>query len=122
MTGIGYAVVLIAFLVDFYYNVIIAWALRFFFASFTSQLPWIGCDNRWNTRSCREASTDNISSSLSHDFVAFFSTNKRYLFCRLILKTEDTLQMPQAGLVTATNHQEMKSTVTLHQHKNTSCE
>ncbi|ALC41674.1 DAT [Drosophila busckii] len=34
--GIGYAVVLIAFYVDFYYNVIIAWSLRFFFASFTS--------------------------------------------------------------------------------------
>ncbi|XP_037886739.1 sodium-dependent dopamine transporter [Glossina fuscipes] len=39
--GIGYAVVLIAFYVDFYYNVIIAWSLRFFFASFTNNLPWI---------------------------------------------------------------------------------
>ncbi|CAH0394317.1 unnamed protein product [Bemisia tabaci] len=52
--GIGYAVVLIAFYVDFYYNVIIAWALRFFFASFTSFLPWTTCDNPWNTPQCRE--------------------------------------------------------------------
>lgn len=51
--GIGYAVVLIAFYVDFYYNVIIAWALRFFFASFTDMLPWTTCDNPWNTPQCR---------------------------------------------------------------------
>ncbi|XP_071446953.1 sodium-dependent dopamine transporter [Hetaerina americana] len=51
--GIGYAVVLIAFYVDFYYNVIIAWSLRYFFASFTSMLPWTTCDNPWNTNLCR---------------------------------------------------------------------
>lgn len=51
--GIGYAVVLIAFYVDFYYNVIIAWSLRFFFASFTHTLPWTSCDNPWNTVECR---------------------------------------------------------------------
>ncbi|XP_076253232.1 sodium-dependent dopamine transporter [Rhynchophorus ferrugineus] len=51
--GIGYSVVLIAFYVDFYYNVIIAWALRFFFASFTNMLPWTSCDNEWNTPNCR---------------------------------------------------------------------
>ncbi|XP_067010554.1 sodium-dependent dopamine transporter isoform X2 [Anabrus simplex] len=51
--GIGYAVALIAFYVDFYYNVIIAWALRYFFASFTSLLPWTTCDNSWNTPLCR---------------------------------------------------------------------
>ncbi|XP_065369688.1 sodium-dependent dopamine transporter isoform X2 [Calliphora vicina] len=51
--GIGYAVVLIAFYVDFYYNVIIAWSLRFFFASFTKTLPWTSCSNYWNTENCR---------------------------------------------------------------------
>ncbi|XP_056643755.1 sodium-dependent dopamine transporter [Diorhabda sublineata] len=61
--GIGYAVVLIAFYVDFYYNVIIAWALRFFFASFTNLLPWTTCDNSWNTPNCRpfEFPTRNYS-------------------------------------------------------------
>ncbi|KMQ97245.1 sodium-dependent dopamine transporter [Lasius niger] len=52
--GIGYAVVLIAFYVDFYYNVIIAWSLRYFFASFSTMLPWTTCDNPWNTPLCRE--------------------------------------------------------------------
>ncbi|GBM41780.1 Sodium-dependent dopamine transporter, partial [Araneus ventricosus] len=50
---IGYAVVLIAFYVDFYYNVIIAWSLYFFVASFNSVLPWTTCDNPWNTPNCR---------------------------------------------------------------------
>ncbi|KAM7342476.1 sodium-dependent dopamine transporter isoform 2-T3 [Cochliomyia hominivorax] len=51
--GIGYAVVLIAFYVDFYYNVIIAWSLRFFFASFAKSLPWTSCSNSWNTGDCQ---------------------------------------------------------------------
>ncbi|CAL1286114.1 unnamed protein product [Larinioides sclopetarius] len=51
--GIGYAVVLIAFYVDFYYNVIIAWSLYFFVASFNSVLPWTTCNNPWNTPNCR---------------------------------------------------------------------
>ncbi|XP_033226112.1 sodium-dependent dopamine transporter-like [Belonocnema kinseyi] len=54
LKGIGYAVALIAFYVDFYYNVIIAWALRYFFASFSSLLPWTTCGNPWNTPSCRQ--------------------------------------------------------------------
>ncbi|XP_015595670.1 sodium-dependent dopamine transporter isoform X2 [Cephus cinctus] len=54
LKGIGYAVVLIAFYVDFYYNVIIAWALRYFFASFSGMLPWTTCNNSWNTPRCRE--------------------------------------------------------------------
>ncbi|CRK96201.1 CLUMA_CG009629, isoform A [Clunio marinus] len=53
LKGIGYAVVLIAFYVDFFYNVIIAWSLRFFFASITNVLPWTSCTNDWNTNSCK---------------------------------------------------------------------
>ncbi len=35
LSGVGYSVVLIAFYTDFFYNVIIAWSLYFFFSSFT---------------------------------------------------------------------------------------
>ncbi|KAK7580355.1 hypothetical protein V9T40_000984 [Parthenolecanium corni] len=67
--GIGYAVVLIAFYVDFYYNVIIAWALRFFFASFTDILPWTTCNNDWNTPFCHPLSLEvwNMSQTNSSD-------------------------------------------------------
>ena len=54
ITGIGYSVVLIAFYVDLYYNVIIAWALHFFFKSFSTELPWSKCNNEWNTEKCFE--------------------------------------------------------------------
>ncbi|XP_050409081.1 sodium-dependent dopamine transporter [Patella vulgata] len=51
--GIGWAVVLIAFYTDFFYNVVIAWCLHFFISSFTGQLPWVTCNNDWNTDLCR---------------------------------------------------------------------
>ena len=55
--------VLIAFYTDFYYNVIISWALYYFFNSFTASLPWIGCNNTWNTPDCYDGfdGTDNVS-------------------------------------------------------------
>src|SRR5437867_3654429 len=42
-TGIGYTMVLISALTAIYYNVIIAWAIRYMVASFTSHLPFVGC-------------------------------------------------------------------------------
>ncbi len=52
ISGVGYAVVLIAFYTDFFYNVIIAWALHYFVSSFTSKLPWVSCNNTWNSINC----------------------------------------------------------------------
>jgi len=64
LKGIGFAVVLIAFYVDFFYNVIIAWALHFFISSFTSRLPWTSCDHEYNTPSCVESiNVMNISTA-----------------------------------------------------------
>ncbi|XP_017476557.1 PREDICTED: sodium-dependent dopamine transporter-like [Rhagoletis zephyria] len=61
--GIGYSVVLIAFYVDLYYNVIIAWAMHFFIKSFTAELPWTTCNNPWNTKQCFEISNSSAVSS-----------------------------------------------------------
>ena len=52
VSGIGYAICIIALYVSFYYNTIIAWALFYFYSSFTSILPWTNCDNVWNTPDC----------------------------------------------------------------------
>lgn len=35
-----------------YYNVLIAYALYYFFTSFRSVAPWSDCSNRWNTKNC----------------------------------------------------------------------
>uniref|UniRef100_G3P307 Transporter n=1 Tax=Gasterosteus aculeatus aculeatus TaxID=481459 RepID=G3P307_GASAC len=50
--GIGYSICIIALYVSFYYNTIIAWALFYFYSSFSTILPWTNCDNVWNTPDC----------------------------------------------------------------------
>ena len=58
---------MVAFYVSFYYNVIIAWALYFLTASATPNLPWVHCNNSWNTDHCWESAetvqkiSDNVS-------------------------------------------------------------
>lgn len=47
---------MIAFYTDFFYNVIIAFALHYFIASFTTKLPWTSCSNSYNSLSCYEPS------------------------------------------------------------------
>ena len=51
-SGIGYSICIIALYVSFYYNTIIAWALFYFYSSFSTTLPWTSCDNAWNTPDC----------------------------------------------------------------------
>lgn len=48
-TGIGYAMCLMSALVSIYYNMIIAWAMRYLFTSLFSDISWSNCDNDWNT-------------------------------------------------------------------------
>ncbi|NXY89238.1 SC6A4 protein, partial [Alcedo cyanopectus] len=50
--GIGFAICIIGLYVSFYYNTIIAWALYYFYSSFSATLPWASCDNPWNTPNC----------------------------------------------------------------------
>lgn len=50
--GIGYASCFMAYLVAFYYNVVIGWAFYYLFSSFTSDLPWKTCDHEWNSPNC----------------------------------------------------------------------
>ncbi len=48
-SGIGAGMMIVCALVGIYYNMIIAWAIFYLFASFTSDLPWQHCDNDYNT-------------------------------------------------------------------------
>lgn len=64
LKGVGFTVILISFYVGFFYNVIIAWALHYFFSSFTMDLPWIHCNNTWNSPNCSDAHTNNSSDGL----------------------------------------------------------
>ncbi|XP_033631856.1 sodium- and chloride-dependent glycine transporter 2-like [Asterias rubens] len=51
--GLGFGMITMTFFVATFYNVIIAYALFYLFASFTKELPWKTCDNYWNTPNCR---------------------------------------------------------------------
>ena len=56
--GIGIGETVMIFLFNTYYIVILAWALHFFFSSFLGftneqwELPWVTCDNWWNSEDC----------------------------------------------------------------------
>jgi len=54
LKGIGYAMLVISFLVTVYYNAIIAWVFYYLFESFRADVPWRDCKNAWNTENCYE--------------------------------------------------------------------
>lgn len=56
--GVGIGMCIISAIVSIYYNMIIAWAFYYLFASFTSDLPWGHCDREWNTQLCSTLLTD----------------------------------------------------------------
>ncbi|XP_037953166.1 sodium-dependent dopamine transporter [Teleopsis dalmanni] len=92
--GIGYAVVLIAFYVDFYYNVIIAWCLRFLFASFTSDLPWTSCNNIWNTENCKPFEIQKDGKGLMGNFSDLFSNQTLLFSNETFLNVTTTAEAP----------------------------
>ena len=52
LKGLGYGMSMIPTVVNFYYVVIMAYALLFLFNGFTSKLPWTDCANDWNSQYC----------------------------------------------------------------------
>ena len=55
--GLGYSMIIVSALISFYYNVVIAVCIHFFFASMTSKVPWASCDDEsWATCYCRDSS------------------------------------------------------------------
>lgn len=53
-TGTGYAIVIINVICSLYYNVIIAYPIVFIWKSMSATLPWMSCNNPWNTPNCIE--------------------------------------------------------------------
>ncbi|GFO12985.1 sodium- and chloride-dependent glycine transporter 2-like, partial [Plakobranchus ocellatus] len=73
--GLGYTMVSLAAIISIYYNVVVATAIYFLFASMQSELPWASCGNDWNTCNCR---TYDMSRNLSDPLMWF---NKSGLNC-----------------------------------------
>uniref|UniRef100_A0A8C6ZUZ5 Transporter n=1 Tax=Nothoprocta perdicaria TaxID=30464 RepID=A0A8C6ZUZ5_NOTPE len=84
--GIGYASQVIVVLLNFYYIVVLAWALFYLFSSFTIDLPWGSCDHEWNTGRCGKAnSTLNVTNENATSPVIEF-------WERRVLKISDGIQ------------------------------
>ncbi|XP_041946238.1 sodium- and chloride-dependent GABA transporter 2-like [Alosa sapidissima] len=52
LEGMGYASTIIIMYGAITYIIILAWALFYLFSSFSYELPWANCKNKWNTDSC----------------------------------------------------------------------
>ncbi|XP_058975882.1 sodium- and chloride-dependent GABA transporter ine isoform X2 [Musca domestica] len=50
--GAGLASVVVSFLMSTYYSVIIGYSIYYFFTAFKTEMPWVDCNNRWNTPDC----------------------------------------------------------------------
>ncbi|XP_071510973.1 sodium- and chloride-dependent glycine transporter 1-like [Diadema antillarum] len=58
MRGVSYGRILAMVVYRCFYSVVISYSVYFFFASFTSNLPWEGCHHSWNTPYCSELIDD----------------------------------------------------------------
>ena len=61
--------VLIAWYVAMYYNVIIAWAVYYLVSSFTKNLPWTGCTHAWNTPYCYDSQANETFLQVNGELV-----------------------------------------------------
>jgi len=52
--GVGWAMMLLSFIVAVYYNMIIAYIVRYLLASLTTTLPWQSCRPEWIQYGCYE--------------------------------------------------------------------
>jgi solute carrier family 6 GABA transporter-like protein 1 len=59
--GVGYAAAIMAFWLNTFYIVVLAWAIFYLWHSFAYELPWATCGNWWNTKQCISAA--NLTSA-----------------------------------------------------------
>ena len=91
--GLGPAMLLIAFFVSIYYNVIIAWTLFYMFKGFTtSDLPWSNCTSFSSTHCVNNFTTEynatDYNTSISNDALAVGPSEDFFLHQMLGLDKE----------------------------------
>ncbi|XP_054467037.1 sodium- and chloride-dependent GABA transporter ine isoform X1 [Anoplopoma fimbria] len=80
LKGVGVATVVISFVLSTYYNVLMSWALYYFFHSFGATLPWTSCNNTWNA-------VGNCSSGFPGNTTHLQSASQQFFDHRLLQKT-----------------------------------
>jgi len=84
--GLGYGMFVISFVIGIYYNMVVAWSLRYFWASLTSVLPWTTCDNAWNTEFC------SVSKQVANCTLELLNSNSSVANCTE-MNVNDTSQL-----------------------------
>lgn len=68
--GAGYAIVIVNIICTTYYNVIISYPLLFLIKSMRNPLPWVNCDNEWNTEKCfKITGAEEVGSFINNTFL-----------------------------------------------------
>jgi len=88
LKGAGVGTVVISFLLSTYYNVILSWALFYFISSFKHPLPWVGCNNWWNSKNCLENSANIIGGSSLVNQSEGVSPTQEYFDKRVLQMTD----------------------------------
>ena len=85
--GAGVATVVLTFWLATYYNVIIGWAMFYLGSSFTDPLPWVSCNNTWNSIYCIESAgnTTERQIEINNDVVDYCSAVE-------VAETNDTVK------------------------------
>ena len=82
--GLGFVNLIPGAIVGLYYNMIIAWTIYYFFASFTADLPWQYCHNDYNDEKCFSFSGFKDCEELRQNMTAQNITNNIIYLNRLV--------------------------------------
>jgi SNF family Na+-dependent transporter len=74
LAGVGLASVFSAYIITWYYNVIISWSLVYFVAAFKSPLPWSKDNTDWVDR-CDPTTTTRAEEFFNIDVIRFYDDN-----------------------------------------------
>ncbi|KAG9340017.1 hypothetical protein JZ751_022128, partial [Albula glossodonta] len=70
--GIGIAVQIMVLYQNLLTSVFLAWGLFYLFNAFKHPLPWVSCDNAWNTDNCRNHSILNGDWSFLYNVTPYY--------------------------------------------------
>jgi len=101
MKGLGYGMVTVSTYICIYFAVLISYILFYFCASFTSDLPWIHCNNTWNSENCliraHHFAGDNATGHNDAEVAKFTTPTEEYFFRNVLNLSEgiDDLGLPE---------------------------